>query len=387
MNGKGSIQQAQIPSADPAEAVRLFYDAVYQPEMALVLFFCSSSYCLKTIEAEMARCFGDVPVIGCTTAGEIGPDGYTNGTLSGMSFPADSFYAVSRCFGPLNPFKAANCQVGIHELLMELEERSPWPCSGATFGFTLLDGLSLREEEVARTMQTTLGDIPLVGGSAADSLDFQKTWIFCNGRFHADSAVLLLITTTVPFKPLMIQHFTTSDQRLVVTSASPGQRIVHEIDGRPAAEAYADLIGVKVEELTTAHFAASPMALKICGVDYVRGIGSRLSDNSLAFYCAIDEGMVLRTTRPADLVGNLRESFALLPDEIGPLQIIIGCDCILRRIEAEQCGLSAELASVLQQNRVVGFNTYGEQYRGIHVSQTFTGIAIGRSVVDGGLHA
>lgn len=377
MNSKGRIRQTQIISADPEEAVRMFYDAVYQPETALVLFFCSSSYCLKTIEAEMARLFRDVPVIGCTTAGEIGPDGYTNGTLSGMSFPADSFYAASRCFGPLNPFDAVKCQAGTHELLMELEEYSPWPCSGATFGFALIDGLSQREEAVARTMQATLGNIPLVGGSAADSLDFQKTWGFCNGCFQADSAILVLITTAVPFKPLMIQHFTTSDQRVVVTSASPEQRIVHEIDGRPAAEAYADLIGVKVEELTTAHFAASPMALKICGIDYVRAIGSRLPDNSLVFYCAVDEGMVLRTTRAVDLVGNLREALAPLPDEIGPLQVIIGCDCILRRIEAEQCGLSDELASVLKQNRVVGFNTYGEQYRGIHVNQTFVGIAIG----------
>jgi hypothetical protein len=26
---------------------------------------------------------------------------------------------------------------------------------------------------------------------------------------------------------------------------------------------------------------------------------------------------------------------------------------------------------------VVGFSTYGEQYNGIHVNQTFTGVAIG----------
>jgi hypothetical protein len=27
---------------------------------------------------------------------------------------------------------------------------------------------------------------------------------------------------------------------------------------------------------------------------------------------------------------------------------------------------------------VIGFNTFGEQYRGMHINQTFTGIAFGR---------
>jgi hypothetical protein len=29
------------------------------------------------------------------------------------------------------------------------------------------------------------------------------------------------------------------------------------------------------------------------------------------------------------------------------------------------------------RHRVCAFNTYGEQYRGVHVNQTFAGIAIG----------
>jgi len=374
---KKSMLQAQIAATDPAEAVRMFYDAVYQPETALVLFFCSSRYCLETIEAEMTRLFGDVPVVGCTTAGEIGPEGYGYGTITGASFSADCFCGAIRCFGPLKQFDTASCQSGIQELLLEQEEHSPWPSTGNSFGFLLIDGLSRQEETVARAVQAALGRIPLVGGSAADSLDFNKTWLFSNGHFRTDCAVLVLITTPLPFKPLMIQHFISSEQRAVVTSADTGQRIVHEIDGRPAAVTYAELTGVKAADLSPAHFAASPVALRICGNDYVRGISEKLPDGSLSFYCAVDEGVVLRTTKTVDLVQNLMDSFAALRNEIGPVQMIIGCDCILRRLEAEQSGLGAEVATILKQNRVVGFNTYGEQYRGIHVNQTFTGIAIG----------
>ena len=35
-------------------------------------------------------------------------------------------------------------------------------------------------------------------------------------------------------------------------------------------------------------------------------------------------------------------------------------------------------ASALERGRCAGFSTYGEQFRGIHVNQTLTGVAIGR---------
>ena len=32
---------------------------------------------------------------------------------------------------------------------------------------------------------------------------------------------------------------------------------------------------------------------------------------------------------------------------------------------------------LLAENQVVGFTTYGEQFNGMHVNQTFTGVALG----------
>jgi hypothetical protein len=55
---------------------------------------------------------------------------------------------------------------------------------------------------------------------------------------------------------------------------------------------------------------------------------------------------------------------------------IIGFDCILRRIEAEQKQQSGAVSQVLADHNVVGFSTYGEQYNGLHINQTMTGVAI-----------
>jgi hypothetical protein len=57
---------------------------------------------------------------------------------------------------------------------------------------------------------------------------------------------------------------------------------------------------------------------------------------------------------------------------------VIGCDCILRRLEFEQAGLESKVGRFIADNGVFGFSTYGEQFNGVHMSQTFTGIAIGR---------
>jgi hypothetical protein len=36
------------------------------------------------------------------------------------------------------------------------------------------------------------------------------------------------------------------------------------------------------------------------------------------------------------------------------------------------------MSELYRENNVVGFGTYGEQYRSMHLNQTFTGIAFGR---------
>ena len=63
--------------------------------------------------------------------------------------------------------------------------------------------------------------------------------------------------------------------------------------------------------------------------------------------------------------------------QIGPPQLVLTCDCILRRLEIEQAGLREAVGDVLRRNNALGFNTYGEQFCGVHVNQTLTAVALG----------
>lgn len=160
--------------------------------------------------------------------------------------------------------------------------------------------------------------------------------MFADGAFREDSAVLVLASTSLPFRPFKLQHFVPTHERVVVTAADEENRIVHEIDGRPAAAAYARLMGVDVERLDPMLFAAQPIVVLIDGTNYVRSIKSANPDGSLTFFSSIEEGLVLRSARGIDVVENLEQGFAELRNVLGDLQLVIGADCILRRLEYSQ---------------------------------------------------
>ncbi|MDR3412748.1 MAG: FIST N-terminal domain-containing protein [Formivibrio sp.] len=379
MDISSKIKTAHSRAVDACQAVQEFYEAVHQPDMALVVFFCSSYYDLSVLAGEMNRLFAGVTVIGCTTAGEIGPAGYCDHSLSGASLPRGTFHAVAGRIDHLHEFEIAQGAVFASALKQDLELCVSTAEMPERFGLMLVDGLSIREETVGRTFQHALGQIQVAGGSAGDDLKFAKTWVYHEGAFHPNSVVLALVATNYPFKIFKTQHFKSEEERLVVTEADVATRTVKEINGLPAAQEYARLVGVDVANLTPADYATMPVVVVIDGTDYVRSIQSVNPDNSLTFYSAIDEGLVFRVASGGDLVGNLQESFDQLQAELGELQLTIACDCTHRNLEMSRRGLRAPIIDIFRANNTVGFSTYGEQYVGVHVNQTLTGVAIGTS--------
>ena len=371
------IRIGQSSADDPSVAVEELFQAVQQSEMALVVFFCSGKYDLDILATELNRRFAGVPVIGCTTAGEIGPAGYLSGSLSGFSLPSASFTVATGLLADLQHFQFSDGQAFTQALRQTIESKTPESEVNNTFAFLMIDGLSVREEPVARAMQSELGRIQLFGGSAGDDLKFERTWVFHQGAFHTDAALLALINTSLPFLTFKTQHFISEEERLVVTEADAAQRIVYEINGLPAAEEYARLVGTDSEHLNPAHFAASPVVVVIDGTDYVRSIQKVNLDGSLTLFSAIDEGLVFRVARGDNLLGNLEKKLAEVTAQVGEPQLLITCDCILRNLEISERGQKEAVGDLLKRHNAVGFSTYGEQFGGVHVNQTLTGIAIG----------
>jgi hypothetical protein len=164
---------------------------------------------------------------------------------------------------------------------------------------------------------------------------------------------------------------------MVVTRSDPARRLVTEINGEHAAREYARVVGLEIDKLTPFVFASHPVVVKIGGNVYLRSIQKVNEDESLTFFCAIDDGIVLTVGRPIDLVESLAHAFADIERQIGKPVLTLGCDCILRHLEILQTGLTAPISKLMMDNNVIGFATYGEQFNGMHVNQTFTGVALG----------
>ena len=87
--------------------------------------------------------------------------------------------------------------------------------------------------------------------------------------------------------------------------------------------------------------------------------------------------MVLTIGEGQSAIDALQGTFTAIREEIGEPLVILGCDCILRRLEMEKRGLVDEIGQLMAANHVFGFSTYGEQFNSLHVNQTFTGVALG----------
>jgi len=372
-----SVRMGGTALTDPEAAAQALFEQLNQPYLSLVLLFVSPYYDLDAIAPLLQRRFGGALVIGCTTAGEIGPAGYQCGTISGVSFAEPDFYAVAQQIDDLRGFELSDAFEIVMSARHELGRKLGQPLERNAFALLLIDGLSASEELVASRLSSALGNIPLAGGSAGDNMRFERTAILLGGRFHSGIAALVLVATRHPFEVFKSEHAARSGERMVITEADADARMVIEINAEPAAAEYSRLFGLNPEQLSPAHFAAHPLVLQVGSVPYVRSIQRVNSDLSLSFFCAVDEGVVLSGTEAMDVVDSLGHTFHNLSRRLGPLQLVLGCDCILRSLLIDSQDTQVRMSALLAKYKVVGFNTYGEQFNAMHVNQTFTGIAIG----------
>ena len=371
------IRKGTSTSSDARIAARELYAALAGPDIALAIVYCAPTYDLKELGAELAAVFGDTPVIGCTTAGEITPIGYLEGSATAVALVGRDVFAHTERIDNLRGLELATGETTARRALAELRARGVSPSGSNCFGLLLCDGLAMQEEPLVAAIHASLNDIQMIGGSAGDGVSFGTTFLYHQGEFRTDCALFTLISMRAPFRVFKTEHFKPASAKMVVTEAEPARRLVTEINGEPAAREYARLVGLEVDKLTPLIFAAHPVVVNIGGHSYVRSIQKVNDDESLSFFCAIDEGIVLTVADGIDLVENLESAFARVTRDLGTPALVLGCDCILRSIEIGQRGLRDQVGKIFADHNVVGFATYGEQFNAMHVNQTFTGIAIG----------
>ena len=366
------IRRAEASADDPASIVAI-HDALAAEPLSLVALFVSPSADFAGIMASAAAAFGETPVIGCTTAGEIGAGGYDEGRIVAIGFPAKHFVSDSVLITRLAALDAQELIPRMIRTRARLTaDRPDW---STEFGLLLVDGLSLMEDRLAAACADALGPIPFFGGSAGDGTRFLETAVSLGGKVYTDAAILTYLRTACRVEVFSLDHLTPTGRRMVVTRADPARRIVQEINAEPAAREYARLLGKDPEQLDTFTFAAHPVVVRFGGTHHVRSIQRVTPEGELIFFSAIEEGLVLTLADAEPMVDHLDRALSGLGDGEEP-GAIIACDCILRRMEAHQRQMLRPISDTLARHGVVGFSTYGEQFGPLHVNQTMTGVAI-----------
>jgi hypothetical protein len=362
----------QVSWADTSPITQIKLDFGSEPLSFLALFVSPKADFDRVVE-QASQLFPDIDVAACTTAGEIGDFGYEEGTIIAVGFPAAGFATSSILIENIRELDALPLIDSITLARVKLQNQHPDLVS--SFAFLLVDGLSLSEDALSATISPALRDMPMFGGSAGDGTDFNRTRVALGGQVHDTAAVLTLVRSRYKTEVFSLDHLVPSENQMVVTEADPGKRIVKSINAEPAGREYARIVGKDPEQLNQFTFAAHPVVVRIGGAHHVRAIQRINEEGELVFFSAIDEGMVLTLAAPQNMVEHLQNKMADLSANAKPAHIL-GCDCILRKIEAEQRQMTRDLSDVMSSYNVTGFSTYGEQIGPLHVNHTMSGVAI-----------
>lgn len=395
-----AVGRSQDPDARSAgrTAVRQALDG--GPDPKLLILFSSRTYDLQTLVKEIRHCSGGIPLIGCTTAGEIsgdgpGEDGVVVTAVGGTGFDIRTA-AVSAVRG--NEREAGN---ELATLLRPVgqptgsggDNPGVRTSAGNRIMLLLTDGINSGQQQIVRGIYSVLGaTVPLVGGAAGDGLQVGRTHQVHGDEVFDDAIVAAMITSTGPIG-LGIQHGWRPVGDAMLVTAAAGNRI-DAIDDRPALDVYLERLNAPAE-CHTDQLAFSAFAITH-PFGFVRRHGTAIRSPSMPDFAGrailtIDEvpqGKLLWLME-GDIDTTLQAGDQACADAIAGLgeQPPIGLlvfDCVARRTLLDTEGIEQEvgrMARVAGDIPIAGFYTYGEIARtygvnGFH-NQTLVALALG----------
>jgi hypothetical protein len=274
---------------DPRQAgVEAATQALTGDDAKLLVVFASDAYDLTQLLGGVAGVARDVPVIGCSTAGEItaagpGTSGVVIMALGGPGFSV----ATAAASADVNGLRQAGADVAASVARLD-----PRPYKVLLL---LSDGLGGDQQEVVRGAHRLLGaQVPLVGGCAGDDLKMQHTFQFHGDSVLEHSVVGAAIGSEGPIG-IGVEHGWRSVGEPMVVTASSGNRVL-SLDDQPALTAYLQRLdappAVHADPEAFTRFALThPLGLTRRSGDEVRFVaGADFAEGSLNCIAALPQG-------------------------------------------------------------------------------------------------
>jgi hypothetical protein len=340
-----------------------------------VLYFASSQYDPADLAGPIASAFPRAAVIGCSTAGEFTDRIGGTGGISAIALPEGVLVAATAALGELADDVTAGTQRAVTDLEREIGAPLRDLDPSVHVGFALIDGLHGWEEAVNDALGNAAPLLDFVGGSAGDDLSFDRTWVAVGDQVSYGGVALMVTRPAVPYQVVKTCSFAPTGKAMRITRADVTGRRVEEIDGRPAAEVYAEVAGVPVAELDSQVWMRCPVGLMIDGQPWIRSPQS-VVDGGIQFYAQLRPGMQVELMMAGDLVADTRRAVQQAERELGGIRGSVLFNCVLRRMEMDADGNGEQFRATFEGIPTAGFHTYGETWLG-HVNQTLTGVVFG----------
>ncbi len=337
---------------------------------SLIVYFVAPSYPVNEVSRLMADAFPTAQTVGCTSAGEMVSDMMLTDSIVAMAYGKNSISKLKvEVLKNISKDKQA-----VSTALKNMEAYFHTPMSQISpsrfVGMMLIDGQSQCEEYI-NDQVGNLTNVIFVGGSAAANGLADPTYVLANGKAYTDAAVFVLMEPVNGFAFLKTQSLSLTDKKLMPTKVDESRRIVYEFNHRPAAEAYADALGVSVAELPK-YFGTNPLALVFDTKNYfVRDPHSIMENGAMDFFCSVKEGMELTIVQAGDIVANTRKDMEQVWFHDRNIGAIIEFNCMSRRAELREKHQEQEYANLFKSVPTISFGTFGESYIG-HMNQTST---------------
>jgi len=354
------------------------------PDPRLLVVFCSDAFDLWALLASINEVAGGVPLIGCSTAGEISGAGPGEASVVVTALGGDFEVATSVGVDAADGLRRAGAEAA--SCVTALGERPPRAV------LILTDGLSGDQQEIVRGAYGIVGAaVPLVGGCAGDDLRMQVTHQLYNDRVLTDSVVAAAIGSEAPIGIGVRHGWRKVGEPMLVTS-SLGNR-VHRLDDRPALDVYLERLeapeSARIDPAAFTRFATThPLGLERRGGEEVRFVGEAdFEDRSLGCSADVPQGGLTWFMDGDDrsVLDATDAACRAAVDGLGgnPPIGMIAFDCIARRGVLGDEGMQREVARVVHHAAgapVAGFYTYGEIARvkgvtGFH-NQTLVVLAV-----------
>lgn len=374
--GSRSAHSASKNSVAAAAEIVQKLDVAGASAPRVVIFFAAIEHDGAVIGETLRARFSAAEILGCSSNGEFTDQGYGKGGVAALAFGED---VVEQAAAGL-AMHDHGIEPGIVDCTDRLGEKLKTPLRELDpqhyAGIALLEGAKGREEKINEALGNVAPLLGFVGGSAGDNLQFQRTWVYAEGRLESDATALLVLKLRVPFAIVKTCNFVATPVEFTVTRADPERRLIYELDGQPAIERYAAACGVRPEELGFSQYLTYPLGLMIDGEPWLRSAAG-LREGALFFACAVLEGMTLNLMQATDIVENARAAFERATVELGsPPRAALLFNCAYRMLEVQIKGVEVAYHAALSTVVHSGLHSNGESYLG-HINQTLTGLVIG----------